>query len=221
MPYAERTKLCTQRSLAARFAGFILLVAFSCTAVCYSFAAAEPPVPAEVIKGFNAVLLESMKRAGELGYAGRYKLMEPVITEAFAIPFMGRATVGSNWKTFNDKQKQTFLETYTEWTIASYAGQFNGYSGESFEIVSESKPVSGVVTVVSKLIQSNDEHVDFYYQLRKVDGLWRIVDIKILGVSQLALTRVQFVSIIKTKGFDALIAMLKNKTDNFSRRAEK
>ena len=221
MPYAERTTLNAQRLLAVRFAVFMLLVAFSCTAVYYSFAAAEPPGPAEVINGFNAVLLESMKRAGELGYTGRYKLMEPVIKEAFAIPFMARATVGSNWKTFNDKQKQTFLETYTEWTIASYAGQFNGYSGERFEIASESKPVSGIVTVVSKLIQSNNEHVDFYYQLRKVDGLWRIVDIKILGVSQLALTRVQFVSIIKTKGFDALIAMLKNKTDNFSRRAEK
>ncbi len=221
MPYAERTTLNPQRSLAARFAGFMLLVALSCTAVNYSFAAAEPAGPAEVIKGFNAALLDSMKKAGELGYTGRYKLMEPVIKEAFAIPFMATATAGSNWKTFNEKQKQIFLETYTEWTIASYAGQFNDYSGERFEIASESKPVNGIVTVVSKLIQSNNEHVDFHYQLRKVDGLWRIVDIKIMGVSQLALTRVQFVSVIKTRGFDALIAMLKKKTDNFSKRAEK
>src|SRR5208337_5347970 len=139
MPYAERTILNAQRLLT----GLMLLVALSCISVCYSHAAAEQPGPAEVIKGFDAVLLESMKRAGELGYAGRYKLMEPVIKEAFAIPFMARATVGSNWKTFNDKQKQTFLETYTGWTIASYAGQFNDYSGERFEIVSESKPVNG------------------------------------------------------------------------------
>src|SRR5208282_559203 len=160
MPYAVRTTLNAQRLLAERIAGFMLLVVFSCTAVYYSFAAAEPPGPAEVIKGFNAVLLESMKRAGELGYTGRYKLMEPVIKEAFAIPFMASATAGSNWKTFNDKQKQTFLETYTEWTIASYAGQFNDYSGERFQIVSESKPVGGIVTVVSKLIQSNNEAID-------------------------------------------------------------
>ncbi len=221
MPFAERTTLNTQRLLAARIWGVMLLVALSCTAACCSFAAAEQPGPADVIKGFNAVLLESMKRAGELGYTGRYKLMEPVIKDAFAIPFMASATVGTNWKTFNEKQKQTFLETYTEWTIASYAGQFNDYSGEQFAIASESKPVQGIVTVVSKLIQSNGEHVDFHYQMRKVDGSWRIVDIKIMGVSQLALTRVQFVSVIKTKGVDALIAMLKKKTDNFSQKAAK
>src|SRR5208337_4301466 len=221
MPYAVRTTLNAQRLLAERIAGFMLLVVFSCTTAHYSFAAAEQPGPADVIKGFNSVLLESMKRAGELGYPGRYKLMEPVIKDAFAIPFMASATVGSNWKTFNEKQKQTFLETYTEWTIASYAGQFNDYSGERFEIASESKPVHGIATVVSELIQANNEHIDFYYQLRKVDGLWRIVDIKILGVSQLALTRVQFVSVIKTKGFEALIAMLKKKTEHFSQRAEK
>ncbi len=221
MPYAERATLNTQRLLSVRFAGLMLLVAFSCTVLYYSFATAEPPAPADVIKGFNSALLESMKRAGELGYTGRYKLLEPVIKETFAIPFMARAAVGSSWKTFNDKQKQTFLETYTEWTIASYAGQFNGYSGERFEIVSESKPVSGIVTVVSKLIQSNNDHVDFHYQLRKVDGLWRIVDIKILGVSQLALTRAQFVSVIKVEGIDSLIAMLKKKIDNFALRTEK
>ena len=80
MPFAERTTLNTQRLPAkVRIWGVMLLVALSCTAACYSFAAAEQPGPADVIKGFNAVLLESMKRAGELGYTGRYKLMEPVI----------------------------------------------------------------------------------------------------------------------------------------------
>jgi ABC-type transporter MlaC component len=50
-----------------------------------------------------------------------------------------------------------------------------------------------------------------------VEGKWRIVDIQILGVSQLALTRSQFVSEIKNKGFDALISTLKNKIKDFSR----
>jgi ABC-type transporter MlaC component len=49
-----------------------------------------------------------------------------------------------------------------------------------------------------------------------VKGEWQIVDIQISGVSQLALTRSQFVSVIKNKGFDALISMLKNKIKDFS-----
>jgi len=34
--------------------------------------------PEEAIDRFNAALLESMKKAGDLGYAGRYKLLSPV-----------------------------------------------------------------------------------------------------------------------------------------------
>lgn len=209
------------RKYAARFAGFIVLAALCLTGVFYSRAAAEQPDPAEVIRGFNAALLESMKKAGELGYQGRFKLLEPVIKESFAVPFMGRECVGSYWNTLSEKDHQTFLDTYSEWTIATYAGRFNDYSGERFEVSSESKPVRGTVTVVSKLIQPNNEQIDFNYSLRKIDALWRIVDIKVFGVSQLANTRSQFVSVIKNKGIDSLIASLKEKISHFSRGEEK
>jgi hypothetical protein len=63
--------------------------------------------------------------------------------------------------------------------------------------------------------------VEFHYLLRQVEGRWRIVDIQISGVSQLALYRSQFVSVIRNKGFDALVAMLKEKIARFSHGEEK
>ena len=100
--------------------------------------------------------------------------------------------------------------------LPTYAGRFKDYSGQKFEMVSESKPVQGTVTVLSKLIDSDGEETDFYYKLRKMEGGWRIVDIQIEGISQLAVTRSQFVSVINKKGFDGLISMLKAKINNFS-----
>ena len=209
------------KKYAVRFAGFIVLAALSLTLAFHSRAEAKQTEPAEVISGFNAALLESMKKAGELGYHGRFKLLEPVIKESFAVPFMARECVGSYWKTLGEKDRQTFLDTYSEWTIATYAGRFNDYSGERFEISSESKPVRGTVTVISKLIQPNNEQIDFHFSLRKIDALWRIVDIKVFGVSQLANTRSQFVSVIKNKGFDDLISSLKKNISRFSLGDEK
>lgn len=161
--------------------------------------------------------MESMRRAGELGYQGRYKLLEPVIKDSFAISFMANQSVGRYWKTLREEERSTFLKTYTEWTIATYAGRFGGYSGEQFELVSESEPDRGTVSVISKLIQSNKEEIEFHYKLRKMEGRWRVVDIQISGVSQLALTRSQFVDVIKNKGFDGLVSMLKGKIEGFSR----
>lgn len=170
----------------------------------------------EVITKFNEVLLETMRKADQIGYQGRYRILEPAINDAFAIPFMATQSVGRYARTLKDEERVLFLRTYTEWTIATYAGRFDGYSGERFETVSESGPENGTVTVLSKIIEPGKDSIDFNYKLRKMDDRWRIVDIQMSGVSQLALTRSQFVSVIKERGFDALVAMLKEKIRGFS-----
>jgi phospholipid transport system substrate-binding protein len=186
-----------------------------------SYGRAEESGPTGVIRTFNDTLHEAMKRAKELGYSGRYKLLEPIIKDAFAIPFMAAQSTGRYWKTLKGEDRSLFITTYTDWTIATYAGRFNSYSGEKFNLVSESAPVQGTVTVISNLIKQNNEEVSFHYLFRKVDGAWRIVDIQISGVSQLALTRAQFVGVIKDKGFKGLISMLRDKIGDFEKGNEK
>ncbi len=199
----------------------IVILTFLCSALSHQYARASQTGPAEVIKIFNATLLETMKRADELGYSGRYKLLEPVIKDSFALSFMAKQSVGRYGKTFSEVQRNLLEKTYADWSIATYAGRFDSYSGEKFEVASESGPVHGTVTVVSKLIRPNKEKIDFYYMLRKNEDKWRIVDIQISGVSQLALTKSQFLSVLKDKGLDGLIAMLKEKIKGFSRGKEK
>lgn len=177
---------------------------------------AASPGPAEVIKTFNAALLESMQRADELGYSGRFRLLDPVIRNSFALSYMASQSLGRYWKTIKETEQSTLVKTYTEWSTATYARRFDGYSGEQFEVGSESGSDQGTVTVISKIIQPNKEGAVFHYKLRKIDGKWRIVDIQISGVSQLALTRSQFTSVIKEKGFDGLIALLKSKIEGLA-----
>lgn len=200
-----------------RLGVFIALLVLISTILLSAESRAERPGPAEVIKRFNAALLDSMKKADDLGYPGRYKLLEPVIKDSFALTFMAHQSVGRHWTSLKEEERKLFLTTYIAWTIAAYAGRFDGYSGERFEVVSESVPDQGTVTVISKLIQSHKEEIVFHYKLRTVEGGWHIVDIQISGVSQLALTRSQFVSVIKSKGFDGLISMLKSKIEEFSK----
>lgn len=208
---------CRDSKICIVFHRLISSLIFLSVFFCIAHGEAEQQRPSEVIRKFNAVLLESMKKGAELGYSGRCKLLEPVIKDSFALPFMVSISAGKYWKTLNGKDRNLLLENYTEWSIATYAGRFNDYSGEKFEVASESKPVQDTVTVVSKLINSDKEETDFYYKLRKMEGRWRIVDIQIEGISQLALTRSQFVSVINKKGFDGLISMLKEKIEKFSR----
>lgn len=198
------------------FRCLISLLVFVCTAFSTIHGKAGQEGPSDIIKKFNECLTKSMKEAEKLGYSGRYKILEPVIKETFALPFMATISVGRYWKNLNEKDRSLFLKTYTNWTIATYAGRFNNYTGEKFEVSSESKPVRGIVTVISKLIQPQEEDIEFCYKLRRLEDKWQVVDIQISGVSQLALTRSQFVSVIKKKSFDSLISMLKDKIKDLS-----
>jgi phospholipid transport system substrate-binding protein len=165
----------------------------------------------DAVKKMNSALLESMKKAEEIGFRGRYKVLSPVIHDVFALTFMGEVSMGSFWKTLSTEQRKQFLDTYTDWTISSYAGNFDGYSGEIFEVKNDQVDRGDKVTVVSTLISPKENPIDFNYTLRRFQDKWRIVDIRIEGVSQLAMTRGQFVAVMKKKGFDGLIASLKEK----------
>jgi phospholipid transport system substrate-binding protein len=133
---------------------------------------------------------------------------------------MLRQATGRHWKSLSGKQKKELLDMYTKWSIATYAARFNGYSGERFEVVPQAGPARGTVSVVSKLIKSNGEEIEFDYQLQKREGSWKVVDILIKGVSQLAMTRAQFVDLLDKKGYDGLLSSLKEKIADFSKKKE-
>ncbi|MGE5238902.1 MAG: ABC transporter substrate-binding protein [Chloroflexota bacterium] len=172
--------------------------------------------PAQVIERFNATLIGAMKGGKELGYNGRYRLIDPVVRESFSMPYMAGVSVGRYWKTLTKTQQQQLVNIYTEWSIASYAKNFDEYTGESFEIVGQPQTAGDNAKVLSKLVNPKGKETEFEYRLRRTDGTWRIVDIRISGVSQLAHTRAQFVSVLDREGFDELIATLKRKIQDFA-----
>ncbi len=169
-----------------------------------------------VIGRFNSALLEAMKKADELGYKGRYGILAPVIKDSFDMRFMASQSAGRYWAAFTGPQQNRLVDTFTDWTIATYANRFDGYSGEKFRVESETAFRDGMVAVISKLIKADNGEVVFHYILRKSGDAWRIIDIRISGVSQLALTRAQFSDVLKSKGLDGLIADLRAKIREYA-----
>jgi phospholipid transport system substrate-binding protein len=197
------------------FAGISLLM-FCTVVVPPMHIRGETPGATQVISRFNVALIEAMRGGKELGFTGRYRLLEPVVTETFLPPYMASVSLGRHWKTLTQEQQRQFEEIYAEWLIANYAKNFHAYAGERFEITNQSQTAGGAA-VLSKLLNSKGKETEFDYRLRLTEDGWRIVDIRISGVSQLANTRAQFVSVLDQKGFDELVASLKRKIQEFSR----
>lgn len=192
----------------------------ACRAVCVLLALAVASVsvaeqagvtkqPGEIVDSLHSELLDVMKEAATLGYQGRYSRLVPVLNELFDIPFMAKKSVGRYWKTVDEQGRARLLATFGRFTVANYAGRFSDYSDQYFETLKVVESTHGTFLVHSKLVTPNGETVQLNYRLRPVDDGWRIIDVYLNGtVSELALRRSEYSSLIQREGFDALLTAL-------------
>jgi len=178
---------------------------------------AEPSAPTKVVDALHENLISVMKDAKTLGYDGRFERLEPVISELFDIPFMAEKSIGRYWKTVDEENRAHLLATFERFTVANYAGRFTGYSGQFFETIKEQASKHGTVLVYSRLV-SDSEAVQLNYRLRPTkEGGWRIIDVLLNGtVSELALRRSEYSSLIQREGFAALMSAINKRIDDLA-----
>ncbi len=183
-----------------------------------SAATTESGAPTKVVDMLHENLISVMKDAKKLGYEGRFDQLEPVISDLFDIPFMAEKSIGRYWKTVDEENRAHLLATFERFTVANYAGRFTGYSGQFFETVKEQASRHGTVLVYSRLVSDNGDTVQLNYRLRPAkDDRWRIIDVLLNGtVSELALRRAEYSSLIQNEGFAALMSALNKRIDDLA-----
>ena len=158
-----------------------------------------------------------MKDAEKLGYEGRYERLAPVLKQTYDTPFMAEKSVGRHWKQATPAEQAALVDTFSRFMIANYAGRFDGYSGQSFETVGEEPSAQGTVLVRTRLNEPKGEGVRLNYRLRPENGSWRIIDVYLNGtVSELALRRSEYASLIKREGWNAVIVALDQRIQAFA-----
>ena len=176
--------------------------------------AAPAATPTQTIDALHASLLDVMKNAVALGYPGREQKLRGVVPHYFDVNEMARKSLGeAQWKLASEEAKRRYLETFERFMVANYAGRFDGFSGQSFQTLGEvPDPRPGAVIVKTRLIDPTDKNIDLNYRMRQVGGTWKVVDVYLDGtVSELAVRRSEFVSIVKRENLDALIVALDSK----------
>jgi phospholipid transport system substrate-binding protein len=185
--------------------------AATATATSTSTSTAESsPVP--TVEAFHAGLLEIMKNAKTLGFQGRVDKLEPLMAKTFDLDFMASKTVGRHWATLSAADKKRWIETFTRFTTANYAGRFTGFTGEEFVTLGVEDAARDTRLVRTKIVVPNDETVELNYRVMLRDGHWRVIDVYLNGkVSELALRRSEYASALKRDGFDQLVTSVETK----------
>ena len=190
----------------------LAIAALSLIVLLPSVQAAAEPTPTEEIQKYYDVLYDSWQRADELGFKGRFDLIEPAIRQTFNMGYIAQFTVGRYWKHLNDDQKAGLTEAVTRLSAATYASRFDKYSGEKFVILDQKETSRGDLLVLTNIIDSKGKPVDINYLMRKDEEAWRIVDIHLKGtISELATRRSEYMSVMKRQGYDGLMSAIDNR----------
>lgn len=190
--------------------GALVLLAALALSPGWVWAAGESG-PRQTVEKLHAALLEAMTRAAELGYQGRYDLLQPVVRETYDLPTLARVVLGRHWAGLEGQQQSDFLQAFEQFSVATYASRFDGYAGERFETRAEQPLEHGDVAVRTALVKSDGSLVTLDYVVHQVEGGWRIVNVVADGVSELATRRAEYGSIIKQSGFERLLASIREK----------
>jgi len=171
--------------------------------------------PREVVETFHQSLLDVMKVAATTKIQRRYEKLEAPISAAFNLPFMIQIASGPKWKSASEQEKAKLIDAFKRVSVGTYAQRFDGFSGERFETLGEQDGPSGSKLVQTRIVRPNKEPVPITYVMRRFgDNDWRIVDVIVSnGISELAVRRSEYNTILNEGGPSELVVKLNQKAD--------
>ena len=175
-----------------------------------SVAAAQPVDPAiATVQSLDDGLLAIMHSGSAAGMAGRSRAIAPVIDRTFDLPLMSRLSVGPGWVNIAPRDQAALVAAFRAMTIASYARNFDGFSGEKFTILPPAQVRGSDRLVRTMLKAGREDPIALGYRLRQTGGSWKIIDVYYKdSISQLATRRSDFAATLASGGARALIAHL-------------
>jgi phospholipid transport system substrate-binding protein len=191
----------------------LLLGALSLLTAAHTAQAAASDAAVAQVQTLHEALLKSMRAGSGESMSERFRSLEPVIEQVFALPLVTRLAVGPDWAGFSPEEQKAVIAAFTRFTIASYAHNFRDFDGQKFEIDDNASTRGQDRIVRTRIIPAHDVPVSLLYRLHEVDGAWKIIDVYSNGVSELAVRRTDFAAALAAGGAPVLIAHLNKASD--------
>jgi phospholipid transport system substrate-binding protein len=127
---------------------------------------------------------------------------------------MARLALGGQWTELDAAERTRFAKLFGDMSVATFAARFDGYGGQHFEVQAPRNGPRGTKLVPTKLIHPDPEKapVTISYLMRETAAGWKAVDVYLKGTySELATKRSEYTSIVRRKGYDALVRRIREK----------
>jgi len=150
----------------------------------------------------------------EMSGQERAAIFANMLVEHFALDRIARFTLGRHARAASDEQLSAFSDVFTRMIYATYRDRFERFDGETLQVLGAS-PVGGnlpdLVVSTQVIEPGNPTPIGVDFRVRELEGVLRIIDVSVEGVSQGLTQRDEFNSIIQSNGLDGLIDRLQQR----------
>ena len=191
------------------FAFMALLAGLTASGATAQSARMDAPEIRAPVENLHVALLGAMKMAKTQDVRARFRALQPVLAASFNMRLMTALSTGSHWRKASDDAQFKLVAAFQRFSVATYASRFDGWSGQSFETRAVREGPRGTKLVQTRINRPNEDPVPLSYVVRKFGAQWQVIDILLAaGISEIAVRRSEYRSILKSKGIRALTSIL-------------
>jgi len=148
----------------------------------------------------------------------RIERFRKLFNDSFAVRSIGKRALGRYWRQASDAEKTRYERLFEDLMVVTYVDRFANYAGEALEVEKsriEDKAIATVFTEIMRKGGAKPIRVEWIVGTNGV--IYKIVDVKVEGVSMTQTLSSDFASIIRRGGgIPGLLDELEKKTAQLS-----
>jgi phospholipid transport system substrate-binding protein len=186
-----------------------LVVVAGIAAMPHPAAASEPP--AGFIRSLGDQALTVIRSAATPAQKEAY--LHRMLKQDFALTDISRFVLGPYWRVASAAQRQGFRRLLERRIMHFYGERLAQYHNEGFRVTGSRTSPAGI-TVTSQILRPQGPPITVDWQLTLSDGVYKIDDVAIDGVSMALALRTEFTGAIERNGgqLGSLLAMMREES---------
>lgn len=209
-----------QTGSASRVLVMLLAIGISGQLVAGEETETEMPLKAEVtvlaadelIRKAAELLLEDIRQNKAL-YAedpsGLYEKVRQEVLSHFDFPRISGYVLGNAWKQASEEHRQSFEQEFSTLMLRTYGSALLAFQDGRIEFAPIKAASDATMVTVKTRVHSNDGSITpILYRMGNQTGQWKVLDIRVDGVSLIKTYRSEYGAIVKRQGLGVLIAAL-------------
>jgi phospholipid transport system substrate-binding protein len=185
------------------FAAFVLVVALA-VSVPAAHAGSHTDASVNFINDLSNQAITTLSDKS-ISTEQRREEFRKLFRDGFAVNGIARFVAGRYWRSASEDERTEYLQLFEDVIVNTWADRFSRYSGQKFEVrgatdATPDKSPENVALVESLFFTDPTTPVRLEWRVASKGDLFKIVDVKLEGISMATTQRDEFNSVVSKNG---------------------